>query len=212
MAAGGERKGQGAGRPAPEEARGRGRETVRAGTGWCQVRLCIPKAKTSPQTSAPQPALPRLAASPSSTGQSLGGREIKGSIHDLPGLEVTSHQVKGGQGQHRGGSQACPTAVSAGTGGGTPTQGRGRAGEGERASQGLAGGAPTLLPPAPGRQQGHLLVQTEQGCRRAPLLREGPLQGREHPEPEKHRELTSTTAHGGLFHLQIQVLFLRKGL
>lgn len=99
MAAGDERKVQGA------EARPRGsprpgHEVVRAGTGRCRVRLCIPKAKTSPQTPAPQPALPRLAASPSSTGQSLGGREIKGSIHDLPGLEVTSYQVKGGQGQH----------------------------------------------------------------------------------------------------------------
>ena len=163
------------------------------------MRLCIPKAKTSPQTCAPA-ALPRLAASPSSTGQSLGGREIEGGIDDLPGLKVTSYQVKGGQGQHGGGSQAHPTAVSARAGGApsaagaSPPRPAAEPGGGERASQGLAGGAPPLLPPAQGRQQGHLLVQTEQGCRRAPLPREGPLQGRERREPEKHREFTSTTS------------------
>lgn len=77
----------------------------------------------------------------------------------ISGLKVTSHQVKRGQGQH--GRESAPPQGSI-----------------SRKLMGHPAPSPgSLTPRAAQSRETHLLVQTEQGCRRAPRPQEGPPRG-----------------------------------
>lgn len=180
--------------------RGPPQGSQRLGTPGDEGRVCLGSGEVKPRPPGRPPPLLRPKTAPTSCplspGQSLGGRQMKGSISRL---KATSHQVKRSQGQ-QGRGQPHPRAAAAGDCWGAqplpraapPPQGSGR----------------------PGGQRGHLLVQAEPGCRRAPRPQKGPPRAPERREPGEHRGRAShpQTEHSRSARLQIQTRFLRKGL